>query len=120
MSPEDAVGAAAPEMAKTAVTKWLTENHATGAVVERFYSEGYYELSEVDEAAIDDIVPEKGTLKRLKLSLEKLHPKPAEVQEPLEAPELPAGTTLDLTEAAVRPTATYSNRQSSSPSRRPR
>jgi hypothetical protein len=85
--------AAAGDKTQTDVTKWLEENGAA-EYVDAFRDEGYRDVADVDAAAIDELVKQKGTAARLKRSLAALAPAPD--RDPLAPPTLPAGTTLDL------------------------
>ena len=85
---------ARPSLETTEVTAWLGERFAA-SFAEAFYQEGYLEVGEVDAAAVDRIVTEKGTASRLKADLAR------RAQGAMVPPELPAGTTLDLSKPVV-------------------
>jgi hypothetical protein len=83
-----------PPLDSTAVTSWLRARYA-GGFAEAFYQEGYFDVDEVEVAAVDRIVTEKGTASRLKADLER------RARGAMVPPDLPAGTTLDLSKPEV-------------------
>lgn len=83
-----------PALDTTKVTRWLQDRFAAG-FAEAFYKEGYLEVDEVDAAAVDRLVTEKGTASRLKADLAR------RAQGAMVPPDLPAGTTLDLSKPEV-------------------
>lgn len=85
---------ARPPLDTTKVTAWLTDRFAA-SFAEAFYHEGYLDVGEVDAAAVDRIVTEKGTASRLKADLAR------RAHGAMVPPELPAGTTLDLSKPVV-------------------
>src|SRR5947209_702191 len=84
---------AAPPKDDTEVTKWLQENGAD-EFIDEFYKDGYYDLADVSEQAIDKLVEQAGTARRLIRSLARLPRTPK--GDPIAAPELPPGTQFDL------------------------
>ncbi|MCV2393752.1 hypothetical protein OEB99_05470 [Actinotalea sp. M2MS4P-6] len=82
-----------PAVDATPVTSWLTDRFAS-AFAEAFFEQGYLDVADVDEAAIDHLVTEKGTANRLKADL-------ARRAEPMVPPDLPPGTALDLSKPQV-------------------
>jgi hypothetical protein len=86
-------GARPPSPDGTAVTSWLAERFA-GAFADAFFEQGYLDVADVDDAAIDLLVTEKGTANRLKADL-------ARRAEPVVPPDLPPGTALDLSKPQV-------------------
>lgn len=84
---------ASPNLDDTAVTKWLRERFSE-AFAEAFHREGYYDLEDVDDEAIERIVSRKGSANRLKADLKaRLHP--------MVPPDLPPGTLLDLSKPTI-------------------
>src|SRR5215213_559706 len=94
-------------MADTALTTWLRDNNAGDDVIEAFSTEGYLEVDEIDEEDIKKLVKKSGVQKRLTLALAKraeaakakeeaAKPKEKEKRQPMPPPDLPSGTTLDL------------------------
>lgn len=77
----------------TAVTSWLADRFAS-AFADAFFEQGYLDVADVDDAAIDLLVTEKGTANRLKADL-------ARRAEPVVPPDLPPGTALDLSKPQV-------------------
>ncbi|SDF31914.1 MAC/Perforin domain-containing protein [Bradyrhizobium brasilense] len=80
----------------TAVGKWLISNGA-GEDAQAFYDQGYTELEDVTAEAIDDLIKKKGTAAKLKRLLAQSNKPKKSAVEPMPPPDLPAGTTFDLT-----------------------
>jgi hypothetical protein len=77
---------------RTQVVVWLEKNRAQ-EFADAFYKQGYYDLADLDAAAIEKCVPEdkSGVRSRLKRELEKRNQ-----QYIPEIPPLPPGETFDL------------------------
>src|SRR5947209_2629286 len=86
---------AAPPKDDTEVTKWLQENGAD-EFIDEFYKDGYYDLVDVSEQAIDKLVEQAGTARRLARALAKLNEPPAAPTQEAEPPSLEGSIKFEL------------------------
>ncbi|HEY2133751.1 MAG TPA: hypothetical protein VGH36_12385 [Acetobacteraceae bacterium] len=73
------------------VSKLLLENLADEKTIEAFYGQGFFDIADITDADIDELVKDKkGLLNRLKRSLHEIvkRNKPKDRPEPLPPPNL--------------------------------
>jgi hypothetical protein len=93
-SSEPASSTTNPEAENTEVAKWLRDNRVPTELIDKFYKAGFYNIEDLDENALDKVIPEQyhGHKKRLANKLKK-HPKSPEM---MAKPDLPPGKSFDL------------------------